>query len=413
LSVGKYFHSKPSRPTDERYQEALRKVDKIFHLPNKVNPLHINDSIKYYKNVDRSPGLPYTQYGLKRKDEVDPESIKLFVHKLKYNIYPKCYTPCTAAVKTVVSRTRKFRTVWAYPAHMTFAEGMFAQPLIWSYEAAEGPYALWVKFSKGHMKRLMVKRNRHRKWLGVDWSSFDSTIPAWLIRDAFVILRSNLDFSKYREWGSPTDPDTLPRLWKQIVSYFINTPIRFQDGLVWKKRQGIPSGSYFTNLLGSVVNAIVMNYLVDADGSQFYMGDDSLIELRDANLSDLALNAEQIFGMTLNVEKSEFGTYVSFLGYKMGVDGTPLAQYEKLVAQLLVPSNPDRSVLDFVSRARALQLSCFGRGCWSFTYQVQVILDDLGLDITPSLWARDEVMVKLEALDLANWPPLNSVIQRT
>lgn len=117
-----------------------------------------------------------------------------------------------------------------------------------------------------------------------------------------------------------------------------------------------------------------------------------------------------MFGMQLNVEKTELGPLVSFLGYKMDVNGVPLANYDKLVAQLLFPSVRDRDIYDFASRARALQLSCFGKGCWSFTLEVQSFLDDMH-DFHPYLHSRDELTVKLEALDLAHWPPLYNVIQ--
>lgn len=411
--VQQYFKAKPYRPRDSRYALALRKASQDFRIPT-TYPLHINDSIRQFQNTDRSPGLPYTQEGLKRKDEVDPNRIKHYVHNLKYGIYSRCNTPCTAAVKSMVSKRNKFRLIWVYPAHMTFAEGMFAAPLIRAYTASRSHYGLWLNFAKGDMRGLMASRHKRNVWLGADWDGFDATVPAWLIRDSFSILRSYMDFSRYEQWGVPTDGHTLPRLWDRIVKYFIDTPIRFQDGVVWKKHQGVPSGSYFTNLIGSIAGSIVWHYLLDLNGSRWYVGDDSLLELSGVpDLSSLAERAYSVFGMVLNSTKTEIGTHVSFLGYKMGIDGRPRADYDKLVAQLLLPSSPDRSVMDFVTRAKALQLSCFGLGCWEFTWPVQRFLDDHQLDFQPTLHARDEIMVKLKALDLAHWPPLTRVMQRT
>lgn len=409
--VSHYFTDTPARPKDPEYTAALYKASADFNIP-KVKPLHINDSIRQFQHVNRSPGLPYTQEGYKRKDEVPPERIKQYVHNLKYGIYSRCDTPCTAAVKTTVSKKNKFRLIWVYPAHMTFAEGMFANPLIRAYQARRGPYGIWISYAKGDMRSLMCRRSKHRLWLGADWQNFDSTIPAWLIRDAFSILRDKIDFSSYADWGTPTDPDTLPRLWDRIVKYFIDTPIRFQDGVVVKTHRGVPSGSYFTNLIDSVISSIVWHYLLPGKGERFYLGDDALIEVdRMTEIDSLAERARISFGMTLNAEKSEVGTHVPFLGYTMGPDGRPRADYNKLVAQLILPSRPDRSFYEFCSRARALQLSCFGLGCWQFTLEVQSFLDDCSYDFQPKLHSRDDIMVKLEALDLAHWPPLTTVMQ--
>lgn len=410
-----YFAKQPSRPKSSQYLLALTAARVDFNLGFKIKPLHINDSIKQFKNVDRSPGLPYTQQGFKRKDEVDPQRIKQYAHNLKYNVYRRCDTPCTAAVKTMVSPKNKFRLIWVYPAHMTFVEGMFAAPLIRAYTEARGKYGLWINYSHGDMRLLTAKRRKHNLWLGSDWSSFDATVPAWIIRDAFAILREQLDFDHYAEWGTPTDPYTLDRLWDRIIKYFINTPLRFQDGHVVRKRKGVPSGSYFTNLVDSVVNCIVWHYLLGSamTDNAWYVGDDALIEVkRNIDLAIVAKKAHSVFGMMLNIEKSSYGTHVSFLGYSMGSDGRPKADYNKLVAQLLLPSRPDRSFLDFCSRGRALQLSCFGLGCWEFTTQVQSFLDDFAPDFQPTLHSRDEMMVKLTALDLANWPPLLTVMRR-
>lgn len=315
----------------------------------------------------------------------------------------------------MVAPKPKFRLIWVYPAHMTYAEGMFAAPLIRAYTASRGKYGLWINFSKGDMRGLMAKRRTRNLWLGADWDSFDARVPAWLIRDAFDILYAQVDFKHYAEWGAPTDPDTLPRLWDRIIKYFINTPIRFQNGVVKRKRRGVPSGSYFTNLIDSVVNCIMWHYLLGDRMTQnaWYVGDDALIEITGGvHLGEIADEAKSVFQMTLNVTKSKIGTHVAFLGYTMGYDRRPKADYNKLVAQLLLPARPDGDLIDFCSRARALQLSCFGLGCVEFTFQVQSFLDDHAPDFHPCIHSRDPIMEKLAAMDLADWPPLQSVMRR-
>jgi len=403
--VNAYMRTFPSKPQDARYSQAVKRVQEYFRLPKPVPCHHINDVMKYYPHPERSPGLPYTQEGFRRKDEVDPNRYKHFVHRLKYNIYKRCATPCNAVAKSMVGPTPKFRLVWVYPAHMTFAEGIFAQPLIRAYKHAKGPYALWVKYAKGDMRRLRLSRPPTWTWLGLDWKAFDVNVPSWLIREAFAILRPNLDFSKYYEWGAPTDPDTLPRLWNRCIEYFINTPIKLPTGKVVRKRNGVPSGSYFTNLVDTIVNAIMVEYLLDQykrSNATYYMGDDSLIALPSkVDLEELAERALHTFGAILNPDKSELGEYVSFLGYRMHKSGIPQASYEKLIAQLLLPSKPDRSNMDIAVRMRALQLSSFGIGCRQFYYETQSVLDEYGYTETVfALSQRNELSCRLEHLGL-------------
>nr|APG78250.1 RdRp [Hubei partiti-like virus 47] len=412
MSKLRAYHEKlPSSFDDARLQRAILATKRALKIP-KVRPLHINDAIKQYQHPDRSPGLPYTTQGYRRKDEVDPNIIKQYIHNLKYNIYSKCKTPCNAIGKSMVGPKPKCRLVWCYPAHMTFAEGMFAMPLIRALIAKRGMYGGWIQYSKGDMRLLMSRRCRPL-WLGADWDAFDSRVPAWLIRHAFNILKEYIDFDHYEEWGSPTHPETLPRLWNRIVHYFINTPYKQPDGVVSVKHQGVPSGSFFTSLIDSITQAIAVHYALDrAPRDMWVLGDDLLVSVdRSFNVEEFGDLIGKKFGFKLNLDKTEVGSHVSFLGYKMTPEGRPAARYHKLLAQLLLPSAPDQSLMDFVSRGRALQLSCFGLGCIEFTQQVQAFIDRLDIRVDYHLSKRDELRTKLENLGLGHWPPLIRVMQ--
>lgn len=418
--VEKYKKILPRRCTSPSYQRAVANATQDFKLRTPVKPYHINDSIRHFQHPEKSPGLPYTRMGIRQKRDLDPYDIKMKVHNMKYRIGKRDRVPCTAAARTCISKTDpKFRLIWVYPAHWTYAEGMFAMPLIHSYLEKYGTYGIWIKYAKDHARVLKRKRTSKRhQWLGLDWNGFDATIPAWLIKDAFQILRSNLDFSGYQDYGVPTHPYTLPNLWDAIVKYFIDTPIKLPSGKVEVKHQGVPSGSYFTSMVDSVVNCIVMHYLlaklhIKYKREAFWVvGDDSLTCVcSPVDLEKLAQLALETFGLELNTSKSELGEEVSFLGFKISKIGRPLADFDKLLGQLHAPSARDTSVLDFVSRARALQLACFGIGCMEFTLLVQRWLVSHGYEaIQPSLHHRDELYQKLEQLDLANWPPLSRVI---
>lgn len=420
-SLRKYFHPTRPRLNNEAYAEAIRRTREDYRLGFKVHPYHVNDVIRCYQHPERSPGLPHTTNGIRHKRDVPVSYIKSFVHNLKYGKYRKCTTPCNAVGKSMVGKQPKYRLIWVYPCHMTMAEGVFAMPLIQAYKSQRKSYAIWLQYSKGGMKYLCSLRKKHAKWLGLDWSAYDSTIPPWLIRDAFGILREQFDFSQYNDWGKPTDPHTLPRLWDRIVEYFINTPVKFPDGHIEVKHMGIPSGSWFTNILGSTTNSIMKHYLLIMEQiaysrkNNLELGDDGVVEIfaKHLCLKQFAQRAEKDFGTILNVEKTEFGDYVSFLGYSMGSGaqkGIPLANYDKLVAQLLLPSRPDRSIGDLATRIKALQLSCFGVGNLRFLHESTGLLTRLGIAEPALPHKRSEEYSKLEYLGLSDWPPLSQVI---
>lgn len=202
---------------------------------------------------------------------------------------------------------------------MTIIEGMFAQPLIRAYNSEfNRPYAIWYRWHLGHMKHLNTKLSATTQWLGVDYSAFDVNVAPWLIRDAFAILKEQLNFNEYEFYGKPTDPETIEHLWSEVQRYFINTPIRLKSGKIWVKSSGVPSGSYFTNLVDSVCNAIMTHYTLSKMNVRYYehyfMGDDGLIRVKDLNIEKFAETVKEAFGAIVNPEKSEMGKYVHWLG---------------------------------------------------------------------------------------------------
>lgn len=49
-------------------------------------------------------------------------------------------------------------------------------------------------------------------------------------------------------------------VWNYIKEYVIWTPLILSNSECWEKSAGIPNGSYFTQLIGSIVNWILINY---------------------------------------------------------------------------------------------------------------------------------------------------------
>jgi len=61
----------------------------------------------------------------------------------------------------------------------------------------------------------------------LDWKSFDSTIPPWLIKLAFEVVWSTYEFKNDRS------RDKYRRIFNFIIECFINTKIMLADGSVY------------------------------------------------------------------------------------------------------------------------------------------------------------------------------------
>lgn len=405
-AIDKYFVKLPPRLNDINYSLAKEEVSRAFRLPEPIRPMHIEDVISQYKNGDRSPGLPHTKLKFQRKDQVDPQLLVKASRSIKWGQIRKWNVPCNAVPKTLVSPKDKVRLIWVYPTEMTFIEGMFAMPLINAYNThtlQDNPYGIWVRYGKGDMKVISRKRRATELWLSCDWSAFDTSVPAWLIRDAFKILAENIDWSgRYHEQGM-TKPEYLQRLWNSILQYFIDTPVKYPDGSIRVKHSGVPSGSFFTNILDTIINAIVVHYLMKSEqvtmGYKLFMGDDSLIAVTGhVDLNRMASTAKRLFGFTLNPDKSDFGLNPSFLGFTFSERGHPIVDYDKCVAQLLLPSYPDKKPEDPVIRAKAIRLSALG-GSQRFHDEVTYWLS-LQVETRKPLHHKSEIFQKMEMLGL-------------
>lgn len=137
--------------------------------------------------------------------------------------------------------------------------------------------------------------------VGLDISKFDSSVQPWLIDASFNILEQNINFTGYMEYAS----------WCYTNYFFKNRPIVMPDGRMWLKRLGVPSGSFYTQLIDSVANSIVCAYtqlkIYHRTFKTKVLGDNSLsgvpYQYGEPNLTELAVPIKTI-GMDLSTDKS-------------------------------------------------------------------------------------------------------------
>lgn len=246
----------------------------------------------------------------------------------------------------------KDRLVWGLDAATVAVESQYAIPLVnW--------FSQNVQFYAGGKTpdeiRNLVNNSRMRStfWYSLDFSQFDQTIPAWLIKHVFYLLRKFYS------------GDVCHRELKWIENNFINTAIVKFDGTVVVKDHGIPSGSNFTQLVGSMANALViLTYLFSkADGKSdavktryvrsdlhvttnncgmLTMGDDNLFFSRNGiDVAEMSSYVKRNFGMTIHPDKTVSGgrqQRPTFLKREWSVDG----EYRDLLDVFINVIHPER-----------------------------------------------------------------------
>lgn len=152
----------------------------------------------------------------------------------------------------------------------------------------------------------IVTRNRFAtdRWVSIDYSHYDQSLPSWLLRAAFRVVRSW--FSEFTERES--------KLWDIIVNDFINKGFVGPKGEIVYACDGLPSGSMFTQIIGTLCNRIMMqtfayhmNY--DRPIRTIICSDDNLLFYD--NWFDLDQYASYImhnFGIEISVQKCSSGT---------------------------------------------------------------------------------------------------------
>lgn len=340
----------PDNQSDFWWDEDLRRgfdfAYGVFSKPKRLETLRpLDGPVELMKAIkkEKSSGLPMMKtkadsfvYSLDRESQVRKGL--------------KSPNPCVAYKRT--QENFKTRLVWGYPMEMTLMESRFARPLIDVFKSSRTTMAFGLK---KHVLGAYLEYNVHPKQVGgyvycLDYSKFDSSMSASLIRAAFRILET---------WFS--EEDKLQFGWDQIIKYFICTPIVMPDGHLYTgKRHGVPSGSYFTQIVDSIVNTMLIGALASHHSVKlpfkklYVLGDDSIFNLpKRIPLSEIA-SFLSYYGVTVNVDKSKVDE-MHFLGAFWN-RCLPDERHQKLVAKAVFPETFRVYSDDKSTRQQALEL---------------------------------------------------------
>lgn len=226
----------------------------------------------------------------------------------------------------------KTRLVWMYPFEMTIIEGMFAIALIDMFKKRKTPMTIGVR--KGILGGRIHNEVETRKYIyALDYSKFDSTICSKFIKCAFRILKTN--FGQF--------DDVQKEAWSRVVNYFLETTIVMPDGYLYVgKKHGVPSGSFFTQLIDSVVNCILVGALSARFGlslnRRYFMvlGDDLLL----STMKKLPLKQIELFlakyGIIAHEDKCSTKTHYLGAYWRNGIPTRPL---KEVLSKMRFPEN--------------------------------------------------------------------------
>jgi len=279
---------------DEYLRYGFVRAYKIFARPKGVEPLEaLTDSEVVSKalKLNKSAGLPLM---LSKAESL----VYSFDRESQIRLERKAPNPCVAYRRT--QKGNKTRLIWGYPLEMTIMESRFARPFIDQMLKMRTPMAFGMtKCELGaYIHRYVIESSG--RIVAMDYSKYDTTLSKTMIRAAFRIIATWFKDEQLKELG-----------WDKLTHYFIYTPIVMPDGHLYRgKEHGIPSGSYFTQVVDSICNvalcyALSKRFSFDiADRSLFVLGDDVLMSVRGE--VDLQAWAQYLgkFGMKLNVDKT-------------------------------------------------------------------------------------------------------------
>lgn len=289
-------------PDEEILRRAINLAYSVFARPKDVEPLRrlTMEETVYVIKLDTSAGVGLP--GGKGRNLA--EGIRR-----AYLIIEGKKAPEPAMAGTRTKSEKEARLVWIYPLDVILLEAMFARPLIDRFMVTDTPMSISKPaFEIG--TKINVELAQYGTVYSLDFSKFDANVPAMLI---------NAAFRAFRTWF--TEGDLSDGVWETITNYFITTPIVMPDEKVYVgKRKGVPSGSFFTQLVDSYVNFVLVAYLVFRQGLHLskrrilVLGDDSIFAVRGTLDLERASADMLSLGMKLSPEKCGVNTF-HYLGY--------------------------------------------------------------------------------------------------
>jgi len=358
-SLARYAPGIVSDPTmTPELRSGLALARTCFKRPSDIPPLEmlpmtLETVKKVTSNPSGSPGL--TDFG-----NTKAESMELALERgIETLTKVKAPEPCIAFARTQFED--KTRLIWGFPYSQTAIEGLLAWPLLQEFKGRNTPMAFAV--TTGTLGTKLRVASYHKEFAySIDMSKFDSSISKFLILEAFKILWT---------WFDPTSIEpvtglTMKQVGLTMESYFITSPIVMPNGMLYKGRKhGVPSGSFFTQMIDSVVNVIIAGTISSrfrlhvSKDEIFVLGDDLLLWTnRDMELEAMSKYASSVFHVEFNPSKSRKFRYnesIHFLG-RNWTQGVPDLPKQDILARMKFPERFRLYSRNYETRKRQVRM---------------------------------------------------------
>jgi hypothetical protein len=254
----------------------------------------------------------------KKKGEVSSEAkrrAKIMDWKIRNGQGSKAI-PSTMALRGHLSpvHENKSRMIILYPYEIQILEARYFKKLYLQMKRVSP-----ILSGQQSLQRLHRYLSQHQDmaYINTDISGWDRMRAIYLIRQAFKVFYHYLDL---------TDQDKKVVKW--LENYLIMTPIMTPDGHLFRKKGGIPSGTFLTLLLNSACNYIAQHTLLNFMQVPYHdlavLGDDCAFFM-DVKYNWRAIFSRfcdlnmKVFCLRMNFEKSIYTTKLherKFIGYQ-------------------------------------------------------------------------------------------------
>lgn len=360
--LNKYFEKTSFTPDIDTLHRAASKVQQIWQNYYGSN-LKVSSTMKSLYNLPKntSAGLPFKS-GV-QKGEVRNQLAYLArkqwerIRKGKQLQILPCRSGARCQLRPIGEN--KPRLIWAYPGYISVIENQYLLPIKERPPPSFMGWSInWLDEGKSLNRLVFGDMNTWRSIAQIDFSSFDATVHNTLIHLAFGVVRSLFEMSKDEKI-----------MFDQLRYYFVNTPLCFYNQVIVKER-GIPSGSAFTQLIGSIVNMIACTYASEMSREfslrhefSCWLGDDSFLNFEVSLAKDEFdyhyLRYFSHLGLNVSVDKTKYTTRfiddwrflfhderptLSFLGKVIDVATLTFRNnVSKIDAQMVLPERSDLS----------------------------------------------------------------------
>nr|QDH87090.1 MAG: RNA-dependent RNA polymerase [Partitiviridae sp.] len=202
-------------------------------------PLHENEVVDKVLHLNKSAGAPFFANTSLVLDRGIQRSRDVRAGRIGFDPY--------VAYRRIQhgSSGPKGRLVWGSPLATTILAASFAKA---AYKGLIRRHCFSYGYQKAEVGAFISEFQAVTKRVYcLDFSGFDSSVPAFIIGDAFEIVRTHLEMD-----------DEETDLFYRLTNDFIHSRIVLPDASIYQKHRGIPSGSPFTSIVGSICNLLIL-----------------------------------------------------------------------------------------------------------------------------------------------------------